>query len=258
MVGNGNGADGARPVILDVSVNGRSVQRNVRALRTNGLFLFEPADVAGWRVTADALPPITHRGRSLAAAGTGTGVVAVLDRQQQAVDLRISAEARARQEVRGDGHAVRPAPPPAPSTGAFLNYDAYVQADRTGRFASQLLEGRVQPARRAADDGAGPPGDDRSHAVRLETAFIHDDPEARRTLRIGDAISVPGDWSRPVRFGGIQIGRNFALDPGFIPYPLPSFAGQAAVPSTLDVFINGRSTIAGGSMTGRSRSAAFR
>ncbi|MFH4346950.1 fimbrial biogenesis outer membrane usher protein, partial [Acinetobacter baumannii] len=42
-----------------------------------------------------------------------------------------------------------------------------------------------------------------------------------------------------VRLGGIQLRHNFSIRPDLITYPLPQFTGQAALPSTVDLFING-------------------
>ncbi len=42
-----------------------------------------------------------------------------------------------------------------------------------------------------------------------------------------------------MRFGGIQIQRDFALQPDLITFPIPQFLGQAAVPSTVDLYVDG-------------------
>jgi outer membrane usher protein FimD/PapC len=39
-----------------------------------------------------------------------------------------------------------------------------------------------------------------------------------------------------VPFGDTQWGTNFATQPGFIPFPLPTIIGEAALCSTVDVF----------------------
>jgi outer membrane usher protein len=39
---------------------------------------------------------------------------------------------------------------------------------------------------------------------------------------------------------GVQVATNFDTRPKFIRYPLPSFYGDTAVPSVLDVYINGQ------------------
>ncbi|WP_252120524.1 fimbria/pilus outer membrane usher protein [Symbiopectobacterium purcellii] len=41
---------------------------------------------------------------------------------------------------------------------------------------------------------------------------------------------------------GLRIGRNFNLRPDIVTYPMLQYAGSAAVPSTLDLFINGFKT----------------
>jgi outer membrane usher protein len=41
-----------------------------------------------------------------------------------------------------------------------------------------------------------------------------------------------------VRYGGLRWGRDFGLRPGFVTMPLPSVAGEAALPSTVDLLVN--------------------
>ena len=75
--------------------------------------------------------------------------------------------------------------------------------------------------------------------VRLDTTWNRDNPDARRTLRVGDAVTPYGSWARSVRFGGVQLGTNFATRPEEVTFPQPSIEGTAAVPSALDIFVNG-------------------
>jgi outer membrane usher protein len=42
-----------------------------------------------------------------------------------------------------------------------------------------------------------------------------------------------------VRFGGIQYGTNFATQPYLVRFPLQAVAGEAALPSTVDLLVNG-------------------
>ena len=76
--------------------------------------------------------------------------------------------------------------------------------------------------------------------MRLDTTFIHDFPSSLQTLRLGDTINVPGSWALAVRFGGLQWGTNYAIRPDLVTTPLLSTTGTAVVPSTVDVFVNGR------------------
>jgi outer membrane usher protein len=79
-------------------------------------------------------------------------------------------------------------------------------------------------------------------ALRLDTAFTYSDTESLITYRAGDSISGGLNWTRPIRFGGIQVQRNFGIRSDLVTAPLPSFSGSAAVPSTLDVFVNNSKT----------------
>jgi len=75
-------------------------------------------------------------------------------------------------------------------------------------------------------------------ALRLDTAWSYSDPQTLLTYRAGDMISGGLAWTRPIRLGGLQIQRNFALRPDLVTLPLATVSGSAAVPSTLDVFVN--------------------
>ena len=84
-----------------------------------------------------------------------------------------------------------------------------------------------------AGNGAGSAG-----VERLDTYWRYDLPHRMETLVVGDTVGVGGGWSRPVRYGGIRWGRDFAMRPGFVTLPQISLAGQAALPSTVEVLVN--------------------
>jgi outer membrane usher protein len=76
-------------------------------------------------------------------------------------------------------------------------------------------------------------------SVRMDTTFSRSFVHRALTLRIGDIISGSLGWSRATRLGGIQLQRNFALQPDLITFPVPAFYGQANLPSSVDLYING-------------------
>jgi outer membrane usher protein len=78
--------------------------------------------------------------------------------------------------------------------------------------------------------------------LRLETSFAYSHPDTLVSYRAGDSLSGALAWTRSIRFGGIQAQRNFAMRSDLITAPLPSFSGSAAVPSTLDVYLNNSKT----------------
>ena len=87
-------------------------------------------------------------------------------------------------------------------------------------------------------------------AIRLDTTFAYSDPRSLTTYRAGDAIAGGLAWTRPIRIGGAQMQRNFALRPDLVTLPLPSFSGSAAVPSTVEVYVNNLKTFSQGSSAG--------
>ncbi len=82
-------------------------------------------------------------------------------------------------------------------------------------------------------------GDTLADSARLDTTWTRSFVDSTSVLRVGDSITGNLPWSRATRFGGIQLQRDFALQPDLITFPIPQFLGQAAVPSTVDLYVNG-------------------
>lgn len=77
-----------------------------------------------------------------------------------------------------------------------------------------------------------------SEATRLDTAYRYSDQDRLVSYSLGDAINGGLAWTRPIRIGGAQAQSNFALRPDLVTMPLPSLGGTAAVPSSVDVYVN--------------------
>jgi outer membrane usher protein len=75
-------------------------------------------------------------------------------------------------------------------------------------------------------------------AVRLDSTWSYSDPDTLLTYRAGDVISGGLSWTRSLRLGGLQVQRNFALRPDLVTLPMPQYSGSAALPSTVDIFVN--------------------
>ncbi len=74
---------------------------------------------------------------------------------------------------------------------------------------------------------------------RLDTTYTYSNPGGMYRYRFGDVVTGGLAWSQPVRLGGIQFATDFSLRPDLVTYPVPSFGGTAAVPTTVSVLING-------------------
>jgi outer membrane usher protein len=131
--------------------------------------------------------------------------------------------------------------------GAVLNYDLFggygeEKETRTMTYAtySATLEGRVfSPFGTLSQTGIARMGAAGvSPLVRLDTSFRYSDPGKLITLNAGDEITGSLWWSRPIRIGGLQGQTNFALRPDLVTLALPNLGGTAAVPSSIDVYVN--------------------
>lgn len=78
--------------------------------------------------------------------------------------------------------------------------------------------------------------------TRLDTTWTSSNQTRAETYRAGDFISGGLNWTRPVRMAGIEAQRNFAIRPDLITTPMANLRGSAAVPSTLDIYVNGSKT----------------
>lgn len=174
------------------------------------------------------------------------------DEANQQIDIVTSDENRIRKVFdarnRKDGHEAARS-----DYGAVLNYtvfaageadtDALAVPDFTGvnttldaRLFSPygvLSQSAVVGQTVGSDFNWTDPG-----VLRLDTTYTYADEEDLILYRAGDVISRGPDWSRPIRLGGLQAQRSFALRPDLVTQSLPSFSGSAAVPSTVDVYVN--------------------
>jgi outer membrane usher protein len=75
---------------------------------------------------------------------------------------------------------------------------------------------------------------------RLDSYFNFDDPERLHRLRIGDAITRIDGLGTAVRYGGVRWGTDFSLQPEVPRFALPGVSGEAALPSTVELYVDGQ------------------
>ncbi|WBO23008.1 fimbria/pilus outer membrane usher protein [Sphingomonas abietis] len=129
--------------------------------------------------------------------------------------------------------------------GAMINYDAYAQTSAGVTTASLWTEQRLfgpfgtlstdGTLRVTHNGGSGSP----SGYLRYDTRYRYVDEKRALAYTVGDLITQSLPWTTSVRMGGIQIARDYRVRPDLITTPLPSFAGQTAVPSAVDLFVDG-------------------
>ncbi|WP_417808838.1 fimbria/pilus outer membrane usher protein [Thioclava sp.] len=81
--------------------------------------------------------------------------------------------------------------------------------------------------------------------VREETTWQYHAPSRAVTMSVGDFTTRGPNWMRPIRMGGVQLRRDFSLRSDLVTDQRLSFAGAAAVPSSVDVFIENNRVYSG-------------
>lgn len=135
------------------------------------------------------------------------------------------------------------------SLGALMNYDIYATSpeqknasDNVSLWTEQRVFdgfGVVSNTGIYRKSFAGEQSNNQSDRyVRYDTQWKYSNENSMVSYSFGDVITDSLPWSSSVRLGGFQIARNFATRPDLITYPLPQFMGNAAIPSTVDLYIN--------------------
>jgi outer membrane usher protein len=172
------------------------------------------------------------------------GIKFAFDEAAQRIDFTLSdAQRLARVDARG---TFETPPPPVANWGALVNYTLYASS-MSGMTALPKFSGAnaTLDARAFSPYGVlsqtGIVGDtianDQKY-LRLDSTFTYSDPDDLLTARAGDSITGGLAWTRPIRFGGLQIQRDFTMRSDLVTQPVPTISGSAAVPSSVDVFVN--------------------
>jgi len=196
-------------------------------LRTAGISL--PGDPQG-EVALDAVP----------------GLHADYDSQNQRLLLQVPPAWLPDQQV-GDRN-LYPAADARSSFGALFNYDLYLNdTDEGGTYLAAWNELRLFDSWgtfsstgqwRQSFNGAQA-DQSRQGFLRYDSTWRFTDEQRLLSYEAGDFVTGALPWTSAVRVGGLQLSRDFAARPDLVTYPLPAFAGEAAVPTSLDLFING-------------------
>lgn len=130
-----------------------------------------------------------------------------------------------------------------PLNAAILNYSMYHTITNDESIFSGSAEGIFNSALGNFSSGVlynGSNENSYSHEkwVRLESKWQYVDPEKVRIYTLGDFISNSSDWGSSVRLAGLQWSSAYTQRGDIVTSALPQFSGSAALPSTLDLYVN--------------------
>ncbi len=229
---------------LEVVINGQSTNLIVPFTRMrNGGLATTRAELGEVRLRV----PGDGRPEQIIALSAMTGLKYKINEAKQQIEITVGDGLRERRIY--DAHNGPSLPAAARSDyGAVLNYSLFASGTQSTKTLSDhafsgsnaSLDGRfVTPYGVINQTGiVGTTTNGTTSALRLETYGVRVDPETARTTRIGDTISGGVSWSRPIRMAGVQVQNNYTWRSDLVTASLPSFSGSAAVPSTVDVYVN--------------------
>ena len=229
---------GLHEAVLDIVINEAAHAEALIVLRdqAQGLWL-EAADFARLRLAPPPVAPYPHQGKSYYALQAIPGASLRIDESAQRIDLTVPAAALETTRLLAARRRSTPVTPA--ELGGFLNYQLSEQRIGSSNVAGAFAELGVFGSRGVLTNTAVARDFSGSRdLLRLDTSFTHDFVDSMNTLNVGDSISDAGAWGSAVRFGGLRFSRNFAIRPDLLTTPLLSATGSAAVPSTVDVFVN--------------------
>jgi outer membrane usher protein len=233
---------GDQPLLLELRVNGFDTEKIGEFALRNGTLAARRSELRdlGFQIPND----ITTGSDGLVALSALPGLTWRIDETTQTLYVTAADDLLLPTllQIAGRSHAATIA---ESGTGATLNYDI---ADTTvsgrnsaaGQFDLRAFSPwGVASSGLLAYAGGGPNGPGTTSAVRLDSTYTFSDPDTLLRYRLGDVISGGLSWTRPVRLGGAQVITDFSMRPDLVTFPLPSLSGSAAVPSTVDVLVNG-------------------
>ncbi len=204
-----------------------------------GAPMIREADLARLRLRTPIVGATSIDGQRYFRFDAVTGADVVIDEATQSIRLTLPASAFVETRTPLGSSDVPIVTAAAP--GGFVNYDLYAQQVAGESTLGAIIEGGAFGALGVVTNTVlGQRTQADASLVRLDSAWTRDLPARLETLRVGDSISATGAWGQAARFGGVKFGTNFSTQPTLVTTPLLSARGEAILPSTVDVFVNGR------------------
>lgn len=227
-------------IIATVNVNGVA-RGTTPILRDQKGSLFVPVvDFQSWSLAVPGGAALRLQGIEHVDLGRVAGLQARFDEKRVALEITVAAEKLPKNTLDLRWRypdALRPTQP-----SAFLNYALSVAGDESfgssrtlvtteagGRMGDMLLYSSGTYSDQAADRGY----------TRLQTNLTYDQRDSLQRLIAGDFFTPTRELSASFPMGGLSFTKYYPMDPYFIQYPTLNLNTTAALPSQVEVRIDG-------------------
>jgi outer membrane usher protein len=204
--------------------------------RADGRLMVRRADLERWRMRLPDQAPVVNGEDAWYPLDALRGLSYQMDEPGQI--LNIEAPPGLFNATQFRGTTAGSATPTPADPGGFANYDVSLERSDGRTSAGGVLEVGAFNRHGAAASTFLARNVDGLKITRLDTTLTQDRPAQLASLRVGDALGAAGGWGRPMRFGGVQWATNFATQPEYVTFPMPGLAGEASLPSTVDLYVN--------------------
>lgn len=226
------------PLVLELVLNGHPTGRVGEFTNRDGVLAATPTELVE---LGFAVPESLRGGTEPIPLRSLPGVEAVLDMTEQQARVTVP-DSLLQPTILGPQQTARTVPVSPTGFGAVMNYDMLVTAAGSSQpTGGASLDGRLfSPLGILSATGlASLPGSSTTPVRRLDTTYEYDEPDENRVWRAGDALTGALSWTRPVRLLGGQFASDFTLRPDLVTTAVPMLTSSAAVPSTVDVLVDG-------------------
>ena len=231
-------------LLLDVEVNGQPVGKIGEFVLRRGRLMARVSELGdlGFKVPGGG----GSNPERLISLSNVPGLTWTLDLQNQVVHITVSESQRlATQLMTNRRQGPQDHREVESGTGMTLNYDIVDTISGTQNGAIGSMDMRAFSPMGVVSSGwlgyaGGASGlSGTNKLIRLDSSYSFADIDSLRRYSLGDFVTNGLAWTRPIRVMGIQIRSDFSTRPDLITFPLPTLAGSAAVPSSVDVLADG-------------------
>ena len=229
----------ARDMIFEIKINGRPASEFAHVVQMDDGKLYASADLFHqWRLPVPEFGGRRYGGETVYRLDRLDGVTWQINPTEQILNLTAAPSSFTQTLISAQTRPQVNAEEPAP--GLFFNHQlVFSHLDRTSGLAGLFEPGFFSPLGVATSRFAARDFTTAAAPIRLDTKLVREFPSRMATLTVGDSFSSINPWARQVTYGGIRWASDFSTQPAFVPIVLPNLAGQAAQPSTVDIFVNG-------------------
>jgi len=225
---------------LKVILNGEEVAQNALALKAiDGSIALRASDLRVWRVRLPSESKISFGDEEFIPLIAFPAAFFEID--PTTLSLTIDLPPAAFETTLITTRPVIPAP--QGGAGTYLNYDlVHTDGEQSGNVTSGVAElvmfatpkwGVLTNSVLLNDLG------DPANSTRLASFWSKDLVNRRESITIGDGFTTASALAVPTRFGGVQWGTNFSVDPGFVSVPTTSIAGITERQAVVELFVDG-------------------